>query len=120
MARSFFRKVRLSLLLKIGLYIILLKICVHLIVWGLETHSIYQPEDGSALIIVVTPTSRTIHRLADMTRTANTLKHINNLHWIVVEDGPMLHTVDRLLKRSEINYTYLYTRASLQSNTDRK
>ena len=58
-------------------------------------------------IIVITPTHKTGMRLADMTRLSQTLMHIKNIHWIVVEDAN--HTVDaveRILKRSRIPYAY--------------
>lgn len=62
------------------------------------------------IIIVVTPTHRRPERLPDMTRFSQTLSHIKNLHWIVIEDAN--HTVDaveRILKRSRLPYVYFYT-----------
>lgn len=61
-------------------------------------------------IIVVTPTHKRPERLADMTRFSQTLSHIKDLHWIVIEDAN--HTVDavrRILDRSGLKYVYLYT-----------
>jgi hypothetical protein len=61
----------------------------------------------STLIIVVTPTFIRHERIADMTRLSQTLMHVKNLEWIVIEDGN--HTspaVERILQRSGMNYVY--------------
>ncbi|VDP59974.1 unnamed protein product [Heligmosomoides polygyrus] len=43
-------------------------------------------------------------------RLSQTLNHVRNLHWIVVEDGATtVNVVDRLLFRSTIPYVYLAT-----------
>ena len=62
-------------------------------------------------IILITPTNKRPERLAEMTRLSQTLMHIKNIYWIVIEDGT--HTVDavnRLLKRSGIPYVYFPVR----------
>ncbi|VDN55629.1 unnamed protein product [Dracunculus medinensis] len=61
-------------------------------------------------IIVITPTHKRLERLADMTRLAQTLSHVKNLHWIVIEDAN--HTVEavqRILDRSGLPYVYFFT-----------
>nr|CAD2184772.1 unnamed protein product [Meloidogyne enterolobii] len=61
-------------------------------------------------VILITPTYKRHERLADMTRLSQTLMHVQNLHWVVVEDAN--HTspaVERILQRSKIPYTYFYT-----------
>ena len=71
--------------------------------WGM--HELTEPT-----IIVITPTHKRPARLADMTRLSQTLMHVKNVHWIVIEDSN--HTVDaveRILKRSRIPYVYFYT-----------
>ncbi|TMS39004.1 hypothetical protein L596_005607 [Steinernema carpocapsae] len=66
-----------------------------------------QPKDIPR-IIVITPTYRRSTRLADLTRMANTLAHVQNMHWILVEDGNLLvPSVGRLLNRTAISHTYL-------------
>ncbi|VDO54202.1 unnamed protein product [Haemonchus placei] len=43
-------------------------------------------------------------------RLSQTLNHVRNLHWIVVEDGKStVNAIDRLLYRSTIPYVYLAT-----------
>ncbi|KAK6734067.1 hypothetical protein RB195_017689 [Necator americanus] len=68
-------------------------------------------------IIVVTPTYKRKERIGDMLRKkpahfrlSQTLSHIRNLHWIVVEDGnSTAEVIRRLLNRSNIPYVYLAT-----------
>ncbi|XP_020386308.1 galactosylgalactosylxylosylprotein 3-beta-glucuronosyltransferase 1 [Rhincodon typus] len=59
-------------------------------------------------IHVITPTySRPVQK-AELTRVANTLLHVPNLHWIVVEDAQRRTTlVTQLLKETGLNYTHL-------------
>lgn len=83
---------------------ILLIICIYeIIFWGRRLSQF-------PTIIVITPTHKRPERLADMTRFSQTLSHIKNLHWIVIEDGN--HTVDivqRILDRSGLPYVYFFT-----------
>lgn len=65
-------------------------------------------ELNKTIIFVITPTYSRPERLADMTRFAQTLMHVRDLIWIVVEDGKNLSDpLERLLKRSGISYVYL-------------
>ncbi|CAI5449502.1 unnamed protein product [Caenorhabditis angaria] len=65
-------------------------------------------EKSQPLIIVITPTYKRFTRMADMTRMANTLMHIEDLYWIVIEDGSQKNKqTDELLKRSKLRYSYL-------------
>ncbi|KAK6103452.1 Glycosyltransferase 43 family protein [Brugia pahangi] len=59
-------------------------------------------------IIVITPTYLRLARLADMTRLSQTLMHISQLIWIVVEDAKHISLpVKQLLDRSGLNCYYL-------------
>ncbi|XP_034539430.1 galactosylgalactosylxylosylprotein 3-beta-glucuronosyltransferase 1 [Notolabrus celidotus] len=59
-------------------------------------------------IHVITPTySRPVQK-AELTRLANTLLHVPNLHWILVEDSQRRTTlVSHLLQDTGLNYTHL-------------
>ncbi|EFP06584.1 hypothetical protein CRE_26858 [Caenorhabditis remanei] len=60
------------------------------------------------IIIVVTPTYKRMTRIPDMLRMANTLSHVKDLHWIVVEDGNRtIPAVEEILKRTNLPYTYM-------------
>lgn len=64
--------------------------------------------EGLPAIHVITPTySRPVQK-AELTRLANTLLHVQNLHWLLVEDSPRpTPLVGRLLQESGLNYTHL-------------
>uniref|UniRef100_A0A8C1WYT2 Galactosylgalactosylxylosylprotein 3-beta-glucuronosyltransferase n=1 Tax=Cyprinus carpio TaxID=7962 RepID=A0A8C1WYT2_CYPCA len=57
---------------------------------------------------VITPTySRPVQK-AELTRLSNTLLHVPNLHWLVVEDSVQRTAlVSRLLENTGLNYTHL-------------
>lgn len=60
------------------------------------------------MIIVVTPTYKRMTRIPDMLRMANTLSHIKDLHWIIVEDGnKTVPAVRDILERTKLPYTYM-------------
>jgi hypothetical protein len=78
------------------------------------------------LIIIITPTKPVIfeynlnatilvmfiiqrpERIADMLRLSQTLQHVHDIYWIVVEDGAeRSELMIELLNRSRIPYTYL-------------
>lgn len=59
-------------------------------------------------IHVITPTYTRAVQKAELTRLTNTLLHVRNLHWIVVEDSPRrTPLVSRLLRSSGLNHTHL-------------
>ncbi|XP_070699755.1 galactosylgalactosylxylosylprotein 3-beta-glucuronosyltransferase 1-like [Pempheris klunzingeri] len=64
--------------------------------------------DILATIHVITPTySRPVQK-AELTRLANTLLHVPNLHWILVEDSQRRTAlVSHLLQETGLNYTHL-------------
>ncbi|KAI9513864.1 Galactosylgalactosylxylosylprotein 3-beta-glucuronosyltransferase 1 [Dissostichus eleginoides] len=59
-------------------------------------------------IHIITPTySRSVQK-AELTRLANTLLHVPNLHWILVEDSQRRTTlISNLLQETGLNYTHL-------------
>ncbi|KAA0704202.1 Galactosylgalactosylxylosylprotein 3-beta-glucuronosyltransferase 1 [Triplophysa tibetana] len=64
--------------------------------------------DALPTLHVITPTySRPVQK-AELTRLSNTLLHVPNLHWLVVEDSARRTAlVSRLLENSGLNYTLL-------------
>lgn len=61
-------------------------------------------------IIIVTPTYNRQERIADLTRLSQTLMHISDVHWIVIEDSNQTYnTVKRILERSKLTHIYFYT-----------
>ncbi|XP_026871249.1 galactosylgalactosylxylosylprotein 3-beta-glucuronosyltransferase 1 [Electrophorus electricus] len=70
----------------------------------------YGPSQPNILptIYVITPTySRPVQK-AELTRLANTLLHVPNLHWIIVEDSiNKTLLVSRFLQGIGLNYTHL-------------
>ncbi|GMR38861.1 hypothetical protein PMAYCL1PPCAC_09056, partial [Pristionchus mayeri] len=69
------------------------------------------PEDPEAgpTIVVITPTHKRPERFADMTRFSQTLSHIKNLHWVVIEDANATSpAVERILQRSGLPYVYFH------------
>ena len=65
-------------------------------------------EDDLPMIFVITPTFTRPSQLPDMTRLAQTLMHIKNLFWIVVEDSQNTTAViTELLERMAIPHVQL-------------
>ncbi|CAI2324751.1 unnamed protein product [Caenorhabditis sp. 36 PRJEB53466] len=63
---------------------------------------------SSPFIYFITPTSFRAAQKADLTRLAQTLSHVPNLHWILVEDAEIQSTALRhLLLRSKIPFSHL-------------
>jgi len=88
-----------TLLITVFLVFAIYKTCS----WGIQ--QISEPT-----IIVITPTHKRPARLADMTRLSQTLMHVKNIHWIVIEDANhTVEAVERILQRSQIPYVYFYT-----------
>ncbi|CAN9501550.1 unnamed protein product [Ophioblennius macclurei] len=64
-------------------------------------------------IYVITPTYKRFVQKADLTHMSNTLLHVANLHWIVVEDAENKTTLVRdLLEKTGLNYTHLNVHTS--------
>ncbi|CAI2351020.1 unnamed protein product [Caenorhabditis sp. 36 PRJEB53466] len=67
-----------------------------------------ETNNSQQMIIVITPTYKRITRIADMLRMANTLSHVKDLHWIVIEDGnSTVPAVRALLERANLPFTYM-------------
>ena len=59
-------------------------------------------------IYVVTPTKIRFEQKADLTRLSYTLRHVPNLHWIVIEDSAYKTLlVEKFLLNSKLPYTHL-------------
>ncbi|KAG1970184.1 galactosylgalactosylxylosylprotein 3-beta-glucuronosyltransferase 1 [Pimephales promelas] len=72
-------------------------------------HSRSPPWSGALPTLhVITPTYRRPVQKAELTRLTNTLLHVPNLHWLLVEDAAeRTALVSRLLENSGLNYTHL-------------
>ncbi|XP_013786785.1 galactosylgalactosylxylosylprotein 3-beta-glucuronosyltransferase S-like [Limulus polyphemus] len=59
-------------------------------------------------IYIITPTYARANQIPEITRLAQTLMHVPNIHWLVVEDwsdkNPMIETI---LKKRGVQHTYL-------------
>lgn len=59
-------------------------------------------------LYIITPTYRRPEQLAEITRLGNTLKHIPNLFWLVVEDATIpTALVTKQLQRLGIPFAHL-------------
>lgn len=59
-------------------------------------------------LYVVTPTYRRPEQLAELTRMAQTLMHVRNLVWLVIEDANLTTPlVTKLLDRTGIEYHHM-------------
>ncbi|KAL7978165.1 hypothetical protein Chor_005152 [Crotalus horridus] len=66
-------------------------------------------EETSVVIYVVTPTYARLVQKAELVRLSQTLMHVKNLHWIVVEDSPSrTQLVSELLAQSKLPFTHLH------------
>ncbi|XP_060614238.2 galactosylgalactosylxylosylprotein 3-beta-glucuronosyltransferase 3 isoform X1 [Anolis sagrei] len=66
-------------------------------------------EPAVPFIYVITPTYARLVQKAELVRLSQTLMHVKNLHWIVVEDAPAkTPLVSELLSQSSLRFTHLY------------
>lgn len=76
-----------------------------------EQKSQTDPFPNNHTIHMITPTYARWTQKADLTRLAQTLMHIKNLHWMLVEDSDnKTNLVKRFLKHSPIKSTHLNIR----------
>uniref|UniRef100_A0A672H8M6 Galactosylgalactosylxylosylprotein 3-beta-glucuronosyltransferase n=2 Tax=Salarias fasciatus TaxID=181472 RepID=A0A672H8M6_SALFA len=74
--------------------------------------------DSLPTIYAITPTYYRSVQKADLTRMSNTLLHVANLHWIVVEDSDRKSVlVSRLLEKTGLNYTHLNVHVAEKLNS---
>ncbi|CAI5798185.1 galactosylgalactosylxylosylprotein 3-beta-glucuronosyltransferase 3 [Podarcis lilfordi] len=67
-------------------------------------------EQALPVIYAVTPTYARLVQKAELVRLSQTLLHVKNLHWIVVEDAPAkTQLVSELLAQSHLHFTHLHT-----------
>ncbi|XP_005106938.1 galactosylgalactosylxylosylprotein 3-beta-glucuronosyltransferase 2 [Aplysia californica] len=63
---------------------------------------------GLPVIYLITPTYTRMEQKAELTRLSQTLMHVKNIHWIVIEDADAkTNLVARFLKQTGFNYTHL-------------
>lgn len=59
-------------------------------------------------LYIITPTYRRPEQIAELTRMAQTLMHVQNLHWLVIEDAEnKTQLVSDLLQRTGISHDHL-------------
>lgn len=59
-------------------------------------------------LYIITPTYRRPEQLAELTRLGYTLKHVNNLFWLVIEDAHQpTELVTKLLKHIGVPFEHL-------------
>ena len=62
-------------------------------------------------LYIITPTYTRYTQQADLIRMSNTLKHVANLFWILIEDAEQnTELVTDVLKNSGLEYVHLHTR----------
>ncbi|KAL4239057.1 Galactosylgalactosylxylosylprotein 3-beta-glucuronosyltransferase 1 [Mactra antiquata] len=75
-----------------------------------ETRLSQRDNDLSSLpkIYLITPTHTRPEQKADLTRLSYTLRHVPNIHWIVIEDSPSKTVlVKKFLAGCKLSYTHL-------------
>lgn len=71
-------------------------------------------------IYAITPTYRRFLQKAELTRLSQTLKHVKNFHWIVVEDShEKTNLVKRFLSNCGLKYTHLNIRTPVEMRRSR-
>jgi len=125
--RLYFRRMRWKLLNSCK-FLLLLNLCVLILtsihflsdfqseaeVESLKSREISKTSFLEPVIYAITPTYARWTQKADLTRLSHTLMHLKNFHWIVVEDADKnSQLVSKLLKKSSINHTLLYSRTNI-------
>lgn len=72
------------------------------------TFPVNRPSPTLPTIYVVTPTYRRPEQIPELTRVSQTLMHVQNLVWLVVEDADTTSTmISNFLKRTGITHVHL-------------
>ncbi|XP_066996968.1 galactosylgalactosylxylosylprotein 3-beta-glucuronosyltransferase P isoform X2 [Anabrus simplex] len=67
-----------------------------------------KPTYPSPTLYIITPTYRRPEQIPELTRMAQTLMHVQNIHWLVIEDAnTTTKLVTELLKRTGIPFEHL-------------
>jgi galactosylgalactosylxylosylprotein 3-beta-glucuronosyltransferase 3 len=73
------------------------------------------------IIYAITPTYKRFLQKAELTRVANTFRHVKNFHWILVEDAKnKTKLVRNFLANCGLKYTHLNIRTPKQLQRSRK
>lgn len=66
-------------------------------------------------LYIITPTYRRPEQIPELTRMAQTLMHVQNLHWLVIEDAEnKTQLVSDLLQRSGISHDHLVGKSAYE------
>jgi hypothetical protein len=66
-------------------------------------------------LYIITPTYRRPEQIAELTRMAQTLMHVQNLHWLVIEDAAnKTQLVSNLLQRTGISHDHLLGKSACE------
>ena len=91
---------------KLGDYEEKLQQCYHRL--KLKDTDADHPEQDLPVIYLITPTHTRLEQKADLTRLYQTLLHIKNIHWILVEDSDKKTSlVKNFLSSCRVPYTHL-------------
>lgn len=65
-------------------------------------------QETTPRLYIITPTYRRPEQIAELTRMAQTLMHVKNLHWLVIEDAEnKTELVSALLQRTRLSHDHL-------------
>ena len=82
---------------------------------GKESGTLPKLDSSIPWIFSITPTYPRFTQKAELIRISQTLQHVTNLHWILVEDSKFrTNLVSKLLQESGLSFTHLNVRTSAQ------
>nr|XP_018910081.1 PREDICTED: galactosylgalactosylxylosylprotein 3-beta-glucuronosyltransferase P-like isoform X1 [Bemisia tabaci] len=78
------------------------------IVLSNEIRGCMETDPNLPMLYIITPTYRRPEQIAELTRLAQTLMHVKNIHWLVIEDATQkTWQVTQLLERTGIKFEHL-------------